>query len=111
MQSCGANSMARVYSPEEVVRRLRLPKPPCLGPLEDTLREFNMFVTENGEAMEKVREGIKSKPHKAFRLAYIQWWAFIFCLRLHFSSLKALACSLVFFCSAPSPGCCSPFCV
>ncbi|OEH74565.1 hypothetical protein cyc_07313 [Cyclospora cayetanensis] len=73
MQSCGAYPMARIYSPDEVVRRLKLHYYPCFGPLDDMIREYNLFVTEHAEVMSKVRESILAKPHKAFRLAYIQW--------------------------------------
>ena len=65
--------MARVYSPEEVIRRMKLNEPPCFGSVEDTIREYNMFVTEHAELMSKVREDIKSRPHKTLRVAFIQW--------------------------------------
>ena len=65
--------MARLYSPEEVVRRLKLKSPPCLGSLDESLREYGMFVTEHAALMKQVREKIMKKRHKRFGLAYIQW--------------------------------------
>lgn len=73
VQSCGAHPMARIYSPEEVVRRMKLDEPPCFGPIDDSIKEHNMFVTEHKELMSKVGEDMKSRPHKSLRLAFIQW--------------------------------------
>ncbi|CDI86960.1 hypothetical protein, conserved [Eimeria praecox] len=65
--------MARVYSPDEVVRKMKLTEPPCFGPIDDMIREYNMFVVENMELMSKVREEIKSRAHKSLRVGFIQW--------------------------------------
>ncbi|CDJ35604.1 uncharacterized protein EMH_0076120 [Eimeria mitis] len=73
MQGCGLNPMARVYSPEEVIRRLQLSEPPCYGPVDDIIREYNLYVTEHTDLMNKMRETVKRKPHKSLRLAFIQW--------------------------------------
>ncbi|KAL8455039.1 hypothetical protein Emag_001166 [Eimeria magna] len=73
IQSCGKYPMAKIYSPNEVVRRLRMHQPPCLGSVDDNLREYSLFVTEHEERMNQIRERILAKPHKRFRLAYISW--------------------------------------
>ncbi|KAL8449248.1 hypothetical protein Emed_003232 [Eimeria media] len=65
--------MAKIYSPNEVVRRLRMHQPPCFGSIDDDVKEYSLFVTEHAERMNKVRDRILAKPHKRFRLAYINW--------------------------------------
>ncbi|CDJ49789.1 hypothetical protein, conserved [Eimeria brunetti] len=72
-QSCGGAPMARVYSPDELIRKLKLQEPPCFGSIDEAIREYNIFVTEHGELMNAVREEIKAKPHRTLRVAFIQW--------------------------------------
>ncbi|KAL8438235.1 hypothetical protein ACSSS7_000324 [Eimeria intestinalis] len=69
--------MARVYSPNEVVRRLRMHQPPCFGSIDDDIKEYSLFVTEHAERMNRVRDRILAQQHKKFRLAYINWNALL----------------------------------
>ncbi|KAL8427248.1 hypothetical protein Efla_002686 [Eimeria flavescens] len=77
VQDCGTHPMARIYSPNEVVRRLHLQHPPCFGPVDDELKEFNLFVTEHAERMRVIKQRMQRRPHKRLRLAYITWNALL----------------------------------
>lgn len=70
--------MARIYSPEEVVRRLQMSRAPCLYSIEETIREYEMFVVEHHNLIYNMREEIlrnkeKGKGFDRLRLGLIQW--------------------------------------
>lgn len=73
MQSCGPTPMARIYSPEEAILRPPLGESHLAGTLEESLRDYELFVTKHAALTNQVREKIITKRHKRFRLAYIQW--------------------------------------
>ncbi|OEH76876.1 hypothetical protein cyc_04470 [Cyclospora cayetanensis] len=91
MESCGNRPMARIYNPEEAVQRLHLHHSPRLGSLEESLKEYQLFVIDHERTMNKIRDAMIKESHSRLRLAYIQWNALLVvpnALQILFAFLK-----------------------
>ncbi|CDJ40329.1 hypothetical protein ETH_00007550, partial [Eimeria tenella] len=75
VESCGVSPMARLYTQDEVQQQQQQQQQgaPGLGSVQQLQQDYEVHVHNFREDMNTIRSEIIRRPHRAFRLAVVQW--------------------------------------